>query len=155
MAREEMEKTDQEICVLNHFQGETVCYPLVLLEGIICPNSETSGPKRIRRVSSTSLDTSSDSESERRNKIRALDSTLIENELEVYRDGFSTLIRCGNHELSWPVVCKGFKAVVPLNIGENLIVLKVPDRTDLNELEFKLTYKPVTISRYACYSFSC
>lgn len=154
MAREEMEKTGQEICVLNHFQGETVCYPLVLLEGIICPNSETSGPKRIRRVSSTSLDTSSDSESERRNKIRALDSTLIENELEVYQDGFSILIRCGNHELSWPVVCKGFKAVVPLNIGENLIVLKVPDRTDLNELEFKLTYIPVTISRYACYSFN-
>lgn len=148
MAREEMEKTDQEICVLNHFQGETVCYPLVLLEGIICPNSETSGPKRIRRVSNTSLDTSSDSESERRNKIRALDSTLIENELEVYQDGFSILIRCGNRELSWPVVCKGFKAVVPLNIGENLIVLKVPDRTDLNELEFKLTYIPVTISRF-------
>lgn len=148
MAREDMEITDQEICVLNHFQGETVCYPLVLLEGIICPNSETSGPKRIRRLSNTRSDASSNPESEMDNKIQALDSKWIGKELEVAQDDLSILIKCGDHEMSWPVVSKGFKVVVPLNTGENLIVLKVPHRTEMNELKLKLTYTPVTISRF-------
>jgi len=37
--------------------------------------------------------------------------------------------------------------VVPLTTGENLFGLKVMDRVDIHELELKLTYEPLTISR--------
>lgn len=30
-----------EILILNHSQNETVCYPLVLIEGVISNNAET------------------------------------------------------------------------------------------------------------------
>lgn len=148
-----MHRSDQEIFILNHSQGETVCYPLVLLEGIIDQNTKKAGPRRLLRMSSS--DTSNNSESERGNKLQVLDSAFIENELDVALDELSILIKCGNHEMAWPVVRTGFKVVVPLNTGENLIVFKVMDRTDICELEFMLTYAPLTISRYVYPSFNC
>jgi len=130
-----------EIRILNHTEGETVCYPLVLLEGIILTNQDfnTVGHKRLLR-------TSSDSESERADKLQVLDSS---NEIssEVGLKESTLLVKCGDYQMMWPVVRTGFKVVVPLDIGENLIMLKAMDREDITVLELRLTYTPLTISR--------
>lgn len=130
-----------EIRILNHFQGETISFPLVLLEGTILRQDVNTafGQRRLLR-------TSNDSESERADKLQVLDST-IENTFPVDQEESSLLIKCRNHQMMWPVIRTGFKAVVPLSIGENFITLKAMDREDLNVLELKLTYTPLTISR--------
>lgn len=143
MELEDIHKPDHDILILNHSHNETVCYPLVLLEGIIEQNTNnTGGPRRLLRMSSSET-----SESESRNKLQVLDSESTENTFEVLQDELTLLIKCGNHQMTWPVVRRGFKVVVPLNIGENLIMLKVMDRVDICELELKLTYAPLTTSR--------
>lgn len=130
-----------EIQILNHEQGETICYPLVLLEGIIARQDiSAAGDRRL-------LQTSSDPDSERAGKLQLLDSSA-ENTFGDDQGKSTLLVKCRNHEMAWPVIKKGFKAVVPLNIGENLIVLKAMDNEHTNVLEFILTYTPLQISRF-------
>ena len=47
----------------------------------------------------------------------------------------------------WPIVKGGFKVVVPLTTGENLVELKVMDKVDICEFDLKLQYEPLTVSR--------
>lgn len=146
MELEDTHKPDQEILILNHSQIETIGYPLVLLEGLISNyNMNPVGPRRI--LSSEK----SESESERGNKLQILDSasTMARNitKVRVHGDQWTLQIKTGNHEMTWPIVNGGFKVVVPLTTGENLVGLKVMDRVDIHELELKLTYEPLTISR--------
>ena len=144
MELEDTHKPDQEILILNHSQIETIGYPLVLLEGVISNyNMNPVGPKRL--LSSEK----SESESERGNKLHILDSasTMARNITKVHGDRWTLQINTGNHQRTWPIVNGGFKVVVPLTTGENLFGLKVMDRVDIHELELKLTYEPLTISR--------
>ena len=138
----EMEPKERkpEIRILNHAEGETVCYPLVLLEGIIASQDfNTVGHKRLIR-------TSSDAESERADKLQVLDSnTEIASEVDLKES--TLLVIGGDHQMMWPVIRTGFKVVVPLDIGENLIILKAMDREDISVLELRLRYTPLRISR--------
>lgn len=51
-------------------------------------------------------------------------------------------VRCKDYEMSWLVIEGGFKVVVFLVIGENLILLNLKeiDLEDISFLEFKLIY---------------
>ena len=126
-----------KIQILNHLHGETICYPLVLLEGIIIVTEHSSsvGHRRLLR-------TSSDPESDRADKLQILDSSP-QYTLESFQE---LLVKCNCHQVVWPVVKGGFKAVVPLKTGENLIVLKLLHNEDI-DIEFKLIYRPLQISR--------
>ena len=129
-----------EIRILNHVQGETVSYPLVLLEGIITTQDVNSvGYKRL-------LQTSTDSGSERPGKLQVLD-TNIGNSFQIDKEESPLLVKCGSHQMIWPIIRTGFKVVVSLNIGENTIILKEVNRDDICALELKLTYTPMTLSR--------
>ena len=144
MELENTQKPDQEILILNHSQMETIGYPLVLLEGVISNyNMNPVGPRRL--LSSEN----SESKSERDNKLQILDSasTMASNTTKVHGDQWTLQIKTGNHQMTWPIVNGGFKVVVPLTTGENLVGLKVMDRVKIHELELKLTYEPLTISR--------
>lgn len=130
-----------EIRILNHIQEDTVFYPLVLLEGVITrPNVNTfAGHKML-------LQTSVDSGSQRADKLQVLDST-VENSCYIDQEEITLLVKCGDHQMTWPVIRTGFKVVVPLEIGKNSIVLEVKDREGINALELRLTYAPLTLSR--------
>lgn len=145
MELEDVQKPAHEIHILNHSQNENVCYPLVLLEGEIRQNAKTASPRRLLQVSSS--ETSENSELESGNKLQVLDSAFIENACQVHQDELTLQIKSGNHQMTWPVVKGGFKVVVPLTVGENLITLKVLDIIDICQLQLKLTYAPLTISR--------
>lgn len=145
MELEDIQKPDHEILILNHSQNETVCYPLVLLEGVIRQNAKTTGPRRLLQMSSS--ESSENSELESGNKLEVLDSASMENACQIHQDELTLQIKSGIHQMTWPVVKGGFKMVVPLTTGENLITLKVLDRVDIREVELKLTYAPLTISR--------
>ena len=136
-------KSDHEILILNHSQNDIVCYPLVLIEGVMSNNTETAGPKSLLRMPAS--ETSKNLESQSGNK--RLDSTSIKNTSQVHQDEWTLQIKTGDHQMMWPVVKGGFKVVVPLTIGENLVQLKVMDRVDIHEFDLKLTYEPLTISR--------
>lgn len=145
MELEDTHKSDQEILILNHSQNETIGYPLVLLEGVISNyNMNPFGPRRL-----LSSEKSKNLESERGNKLQILDSasTMANITTKVHGDQWTLQIKTGNHQMTWPIVNGGFKVVVPLTTGENLVGLKVMDRVDIHELELKLTYEPLTISR--------
>ena len=144
MELENTHKPDQEILILNHSQMETIGYPLVLLEGVISNyNMNPVGPRRL--LSSEK----SQSESKTGNKLQILDSasTMASSTTKVHGDQWTLQIKTGNHQMTWPIVNGGFKVVVPLTTGENLVGLKVMDRVKIHELELKLTYEPLTISR--------
>lgn len=134
-----------EILILNHSQNETVCYPLVLIEGVISNNAETAGPRSPLQMPAS--ETSKNLESERGNKLQILDSTSIKNTSQVHQDKWTLQIKTGDHQMMWPIVKGGFKVVVPLITGENLVRLKVMDTADIHEFNLKLTYEPLTISR--------
>lgn len=129
-----------KIQILNHLHGETICYPLVLLEGIIIvtEHSCSVGHRRLLR-------TSGDPESDRADKLQILDSSP-QNNLDIFQEDTKLLVKCNCHQMVWPVVKAGFKAVVPLKTGENLIVLKLMHNEDIY-IEFKLIYTPLQISR--------
>lgn len=129
-----------KIQILNHLRGETICYPLVLLEGIIIDTEHSSsvGQRRLLR-------TSSDPESDRADKLQILDSSP-QYTLESFQEDTKLFVKCNCHQVVWPVVIGGFKAVVPLKTGENLIVLKLLHNEDI-AIEFKLIYRPLQISR--------
>lgn len=145
MELEDTQKPDREILILNHSQNEIVCYPLVLLEGVISQNAKTAGPRRLLQMSTS--ETSKNLETERGNNLQILDSTSIKNTSQIQQDEWTLQIKTGNHQMTWPVIKGGFKVVVPLTTGENLILLKVTDRVDIHEFDLKLTYEPLTISR--------
>ena len=145
MELEEKQNPEHEILILNHSQNETVCYPLVLLEGVIRQSTKTAGPGKLLQMSS--LERPNNSGSESGNKRQAVDSTSLENTCLIHQGELTLQIKSENHQMTWPVVKAGFRAVVPLIIGENLITLKVLDRVDICELELKLTYAPLTLSR--------
>ena len=134
-----------EIRILNHIQGETLLYPLVLLEGIITTQDVNAiGHK-------TLLQTSTDSGSERPGKLQVLD-TYIENSSQIDQEESSVLVKCGSHQMIWPIIRTGFKVVVSLDIGENTITLKEVNRDDIYALELKLIYTPMALPRYVCYT---
>ena len=145
MELEDTHKPGREILILNHSQNDTVCYPLVLLEGVISQNAKTAGPRRLLQMSTS--ETSKNLEAERGNKLQILDSISIKNTSQVHQDEWTLQIKTGNHQMMWPIVKGGFKVVVPLTIGENLILLRVVDRVDIPEFNLKLTYEPLTRSR--------
>ena len=145
MELENTHKSDQEILILNHSQNETVGYPLVLLEGVISNNMSTVGPSRLLQMSTS--ETSKNLKSERGDKHQILDSASIKNTIQGHQDEWTLQIKTGNHQMTWPIVKGGFKVVVPLTTGENLVQLKVMDRADIHEFDLKLTYEPLTISR--------
>ena len=141
-----MQLVDQKpgIRILNYIQGDVVCHPLVLLAGTITEQgSNTTGQE-------TSLQTSDNSVSGRPYKVQVLEPTST-SECSVYSNPKEStlLVRCKDHEMSWPVIEGGFKVVVPLAIGENLISLnlKETDSEDISFLELKLTYTPLSLSR--------
>ena len=145
MELEDTHKLDHEILPLNHSQNETVCYPLVLIEGVISNNAKTTDPRRLLQISTS--ETSKHLESERDNKVQNLDSTSISNTSQVHQDEWTLQIKTGNHQMMWPIVKGGFKVVVPLTTGENLVGLKVMNRVDICGFDLKLTYEPLTTSR--------
>ena len=145
MELENTHKSDQEILILNHSQNETVGYPLVLLEGVISNNMSTVRPSRLLQMSSS--ETSKNLKSEGGDKHQILDSVSIKNTIQGHQDEWTVQIKTGNHQMTWPIVKGGFKVVVPLTTGENLVQLKVMDRLDIHEFDLKLTYEPLTISR--------
>ena len=145
MELEDTHKPDHEILILNHSQNETVCYPLVLIEGVINNNAETAGPRRLLQMPTS--ETSKNLESERDNEVQIQGSASIKNTSQVYQDEWTLQIKTGDHQMTWPIVKGGFKVVVPLTTGENLIRLKVMDRVNICEFDLKLTYEPLTISR--------
>lgn len=145
MELEDTHKPDHEILILNHSQNETVCYPLVLIEGVINNNAETAGPRRLLQMPTS--ETSKNLESERDNEVQIQGSASIKNTSHVYQDEWTLLIKTGDHQMTWPIVKGGLKVVVPLTTGENLIRLKVMDRVNICEFDLKLTYEPLTISR--------
>ncbi|XP_068678882.1 uncharacterized protein [Montipora foliosa] len=141
-----MQLVDQKpgIRILNYIQGDVVCHPLVLLAGTITDQgSNTTGQE-------TSLQTSDNSVSGRPYQVQVLEATSTR-ECSVYSNPKEStlLVRCKDHEMSWPVVEGGFKVVVPLAIGENLISLnlKETDSENISFLELKLTYTPLSLSR--------
>ena len=145
MEMEDIHEPDHEILILNHSQNETVCYPLVLIEGVISSNMNTVGPRRLLQMAYS--EASKNLESEGGNKLQILDSTSNKNTSQVHRDEWTLQIKTGDHQMMWPIVNGGFKVVVPLTTGENLILLKVMERADICEFDLKLTYEPLTISR--------
>lgn len=145
MELEDVQKPDHEILILNHSQNETVCYPLVLLEGVIRQNAKKTGLRRLLQMSSS--ETLKNSELESGNKLQVLDSASMENACQRHQDELTLQIKSGIHQMTWPVVKGGFKVVVPLTNGENLITLKMLDRVDTCEVKLKLTFAPLTISR--------
>lgn len=145
MELEDTHKPDHEILILNHSQNETVCYPLVLIEGVINNNAETAGSRRLLQMPTSEI--SKNLESERDNEVQIQGSASIKNTSQVYQDEWNLQIKTGDHQMMWPIVKGGFKVVVPLTTGENLIRLKVMDRVNICEFDLKLTYEPLTISR--------
>lgn len=146
MELEDTHKPDHEILILNHSQNETVCYPLVLIEGVINNNAETAGPRRLLQMPTSEI--SKNLESERDNEVQIQGSASIKNTSQVYQDEWNLQIKTGDHQMTWPIVKGGLKVVVPLTTGENLIRLKVMDRVNICEFDLKLTYEPLTISRF-------
>lgn len=144
MELEDTHKPDQEILILNHSRNEIVCYPLVLIEGVIRNYTETAGSESLLQMPASET---SDLESERGNGLQILDSTFINNTSQVHQDKWILQIETGDHQMMWPVVKRGFKVVVPLTKGENLVRFKVMDRVNIHEFDLKLTYEPLTMSR--------
>ena len=147
MELEDTHKRDHEILILNHSQNDTVCYPLVLIEGVISNNAETAGPRRLLQMSSSEISKNLESDQERDDKVQILDSTSIKNTSQVQEDEWTLQIKNGDHQMMWPIVKGGFKVVVPLTTGENLVELKVMDKVDICEFDLKLRYEPLTVSR--------
>ena len=147
MELEDTHKRDHEILILNHSQNDTVCYPLVLIEGVISNNVETAGPRRLLQMSSSEISKNLESDQERDDKVQILDSTSIKNTSQVQEDEWTLQIKNGDHQMMWPIVKGGFKVVVPLTTGENLVELKVMDKVDICEFDLKLRYEPLTVSR--------
>ena len=147
MELEDTHKPDYEILILNHSQNETVCYPLVLIEGVISNNGETADPRRLLQMPSSEMSKNLESDQERDNKVQILDSTSIKNTSQVQQDKWALQIKTGDHQMMWAIVKGGFKVVVPLTTGENLVELKVMDRADICQFDLKLRYEPLTISR--------
>ena len=147
MELEDTHEPDHEILILNHSQNDTVCYPLVLIEGVISNNAETAGPRRLLQMSSSEISKNLESDQERDNKVQILDSTTIKNTSQVQQDEWTLQIKTGDHQMMWPIVKGGFKVVVPLTTGENLVELKVMDKADICEFDLKLQYEPLTVSR--------
>ncbi|KXJ14794.1 uncharacterized protein LOC110238383 [Exaiptasia diaphana] len=113
---------EDNIQVLNYTDGETIDYPFVLLECEI----------RKPVLSEHSL-------------VDNLASEDFENET-VQRDFVlvNTEIECR----SWPVVDGGFKALLQLNTGDNLIRFKAWVSGLFMEEDFKLTYTPSSLTRF-------
>ena len=86
MELEDTHKPDHEILILNHSQNDTVCYPLVLIEGVISNNVETAGPRRLLQMSSSVISKNLESDQERNNKVQILHSTSIKNTSQVQED---------------------------------------------------------------------
>ena len=147
MELEDTHKPDHEILILNHSQNDTVCYPLVLIEGVISNNAETAGLRRLLQMSSSEISKNLESDQERDNKVQILDSTTIKNTSQVQQDEWTLQIKTGDHQMMWPIVKGGFKVLVPLTTGENLVELKVMDKVDICEFDLKLRYEPLTVSR--------
>ena len=147
MELEDTHEPDHEILILNHSQNDTVCYPLVLIEGVISNNAETAGPRRLLQMSSSEISKNLESDQERDNKVQILDSTTIKNTSQVQQDEWTLQIKTGDHQMMWPIVKGGFKVLVPLTTGENLVELKVMDKVDICEFDLKLRYEPLTVSR--------
>ena len=98
-----------EIQILNHEQGETICYPLVLLEGIIARQDiSAAGDRRL-------LQTSSDPDSERAGKLQLLDSS-VENTFGDDQGKSTLLVKCRNHEMTWPVIKKVLRQLSHLTL---------------------------------------
>lgn len=118
----EVRKEHSNIQVLNYTDGETIDYPFVLLE---C---------EIRRpvLSGHSLVDSSASK-DFGNDTRQRDFVLVNTESECR---------------TWPVVDGGFKALLQLNTGDNLIKFKAWASGKFMEENFKLTYTPSALTRF-------
>lgn len=148
----EMPVDDQKngIRILNHTQGDIVCYPLVLLAGTITKQ----GAHRDGQFGRL-LETSVDAGSGRPDKVQVLDGTRV-NSGHIEPSESTLLVSCKDHQMSWPVIEGGFKVVVPLSIGDNLIklTLKINDAENVCAVELKLTYTPLTLPRWVC-AFLC
>lgn len=126
------------IRILNHENGETVSFPLVLLEG--CLNDVQSSSYTRSKISIFSKSDGPGDESgdeDRAVKVHILETTSTDGEI---------LIECQDKRWRWPVVCGGFKALVPLRIGENILTMR-----SVNEdgaIKLKLNYAPLPLSRY-------
>lgn len=139
----QMDDQKNEIRILNHSQGDIVCYPLVLLAGTIKQGAHRDG--QLGRL----LETSFDAGSGRPHKVQVLDGTRVSSGHIEPRES-TLLVRCKDHQMNWPVIEGGFKVVVPLSIGANLITLslKVNDAENVCVVELKLTFTPLTLSRW-------
>lgn len=143
-----MQVQDQknEIRILNHSQGDIVCYPLVLLAGTITKQGAHRGGQ-LGRLFETSFDAASG----RPDKVQVLDGARV-SPGHIEPSDSTLLVRCKDHQMNWPVIDGGFKVVVPLSIGVNLITLslKVNDAENVCVVEQKLTYTPLTLPRWVC-----
>lgn len=141
-----MQVQDQknEIRILNHSQGDIVCYPLVLLAGTITKQGAHRGGQ-LGRLFETSFDAASG----RPDKVQVLDGARVSSGY-IEPSESTLLVRCKDHQMNWPVIEGGFKVVVPLSIGVNLITLslKVNDAENVCVVEQKLTYTPLTLPRF-------
>ena len=140
-----------EISILNHSHGETVCYPLVLLEGKILEKWKNTNAVDVRRhLTPSSMGTSSEVELDRASKLQVLgpdsecEHTVGQNEMEAS----NLQVECGNSLTTCAVISGGFKTVVPLSVGENNIKLSCSNG-GVNDLNFQMTYAPLETSRYA------
>lgn len=140
----QLDNQKNEIRILNHSQGDIVCYPLVLLAGTITKQGAHRGGQ-LGRLFETSFDAASG----RPDKVQVLDGASVSSgHIELSES--TLLVRCKDHQMNWPVIEGGFKVVVPLSIGVNLITLslKVNDAENVCVVEQKLTYTPLTLPRW-------
>ena len=119
--------------ILNHRSGETVCFPLVLLEGSV---ADKPGRSPVRKWE-CEIDAG-----HRAAKVHIQETTRVHDEVLVGGQG--------DEFWRWPVVEGGFKALVPLNVGKNIITLSLSRSDDTNasgDLEFVLNYEPFLLTR--------
>ena len=118
------------IKILNHQNGDTIKYPLVLLEGFVTTSA------------------SADSVGEPELKHPAITrETSCSNQKEDPHKDEHILVECQQNCASWPIICGGFKALVPLSTGENTVKLKCTQGKSICELEYKLNYQQPDIKR--------
>lgn len=118
----QMKDCVESIRVLNYTNEETVDYPFVLLE---CEIEKAFSLKQ---------------RTEHNSAVEEYGTTSLQHDF--------VLVTNAEECRSWPVVHGGFKALIQLINGENVIKLKASISGTFVENEFKLTYEPSTLTRF-------
>lgn len=120
-----------EIEVLNYSDGETIDYPIVLLECQFKNDTKSDGEFGKNEVS-----------------LPKDDNDLLKDSENVPQVLVETQDECK----SWPVVRGAFKILVKLVPGDNNLRIKATNEKRLIQKDFHLVYKPSTLPRYCILS---